>query len=112
MAPPYHSRARRVALGRSGAPAFGRSGEQMATVEELEDAVRRVNALAKTPSTDRMLELYGLYKQATSGDVKTSRPGMFDVKGRAKWDAWSSRKGMTEDAARTAYVALAALLAA
>ena len=84
----------------------------MATVQELEDAVKRVNALTKAPSTSEMLELYGLYKQATIGDVQGSRPGMLDPRGRAKYDAWAARKGMTRDAAREAYVALAKRLGA
>lgn len=34
-----------------------------------------------------MLQLYGLYKQATEGDVSTKAPGMFsmDMKAKAKW---------------------------
>ena len=84
----------------------------MATQEELDQAVSRVNALAKTPSTSEMLDLYGLYKQASAGDVKGSRPGLFDPKGRAKWDAWSGRKGLSQDDARTKYVELAKRLGA
>ena len=44
---------------------------------------------------DEMLKLYGLYKQATVGDVNTERPGTFsmDFAGKAKWDAWSANKG-------------------
>jgi diazepam-binding inhibitor (GABA receptor modulating acyl-CoA-binding protein) len=57
---------------------------------------------------DTLLELYALYKQATSGDVNGSRPGMLDVKGRAKYDAWAKRKGMTKDAAMQAYIDLVA----
>jgi acyl-CoA-binding protein len=57
---------------------------------------------------DTMLELYALYKQSTSGDVSGSRPGMMDVRGRAKYDAWAKRKGMTKDAAMEAYIALVA----
>jgi len=55
---------------------------------------------------DVMLDLYALYKQATSGDVNGSRPGMLDLKGRAKYDAWAKRKGMARAAAIEAYVAL------
>lgn len=55
---------------------------------------------------DVMLDLYALYKQSTSGDVSGSRPGMLDVKGRAKYDAWAKRKGMTKDAAMEAYIVL------
>ncbi|HSD86326.1 MAG TPA: acyl-CoA-binding protein [Kofleriaceae bacterium] len=57
---------------------------------------------------DTMLELYALYKQATSGDASGSRPGMLDLRGRAKYDAWAKHKGMSKDAAMTAYIALVA----
>jgi acyl-CoA-binding protein len=57
---------------------------------------------------DVMLDLYALYKQATTGDVSGSRPGMLDVKGRAKYDAWAKQKGTSKDAAMEAYIALVA----
>ena len=63
-----------------------------------------------TQSTTVQLELYGLYKQATSGDVSGARPGMFDMRGRAKWDAWDKRKGMSTDEAMDAYIAYVAQL--
>ena len=56
--------------------------------------------------TDTMLELYALYKQATAGDVTGDRPGMLDVRGRAKYDAWAKKKGLTKDAAMQAYIAV------
>jgi carboxylesterase len=31
---------------------------------------------------------------------------MLDLRGRAKYDAWAQRKGMTAEAAMTAYVAV------
>ena len=41
-----------------------------------------------------MLELYSLYKQSTVGDNTTEKPpGTLDVKGKAKFNAWKSRKG-------------------
>lgn len=55
---------------------------------------------------DTLLELYALYKQATTGDVGGDRPGMMDLKGRAKYDAWAKRKGMTKDGAMQAYIDL------
>jgi diazepam-binding inhibitor (GABA receptor modulator, acyl-CoA-binding protein) len=57
---------------------------------------------------DVLLDLYAFYKQATTGDVSGSRPGMLDVRGRAKYDAWAKRKGMGKDAAMQAYVDLVA----
>ncbi|CAM9467960.1 unnamed protein product, partial [Phaeothamnion confervicola] len=48
--------------------------------------------------------LYGLYKQANVGDVNTTRPGMFDVAGKAKWDAWNILKGKSKEEAMEAYI--------
>ena len=40
------------------------------------------------PSNEMLLKFYGYFKQATTGPCKTSRPSMFKVVERAKWDAW------------------------
>ncbi len=77
----------------------------------FEQAQVRVKQLAKTPGNDDLLELYALYKQATSGDVSGSRPGMLDLKGRAKFDAWAGKKGLSRDTAMEKYVALVDRLA-
>lgn len=63
-----------------------------------------------TQSTTVQLELYGLFKQATAGDVSGARPGMFDMRGRAKWDAWDKRKGMGANDAMEAYIEYVAKL--
>lgn len=73
-------------------------------MSEFEDARKRVKLLKQTPSPVELLELYALYKQATSGDVLGKRPGMLDVKGRAKYDAWAKKVGLSADAAQDAYV--------
>lgn len=78
----------------------------MTIAEKFEDAQRRVKELKSAPDTDKLLELYALYKQGTAGDAAGARPGMMDFKGRAKWDAWAKQKGVTKDAAMEAYVAL------
>jgi len=65
-----------------------------------------VKNLSKKPSDDQLLKIYGLYKQGTVGDVNTSRPGMLDLKGKAKWDAWEQNKGKSKQAAQQEYVAL------
>ena len=56
-------------------------------------------------SNEDKLEFYALFKQGTVGDCNTERPGMFDLKGKAKWDAWDAKKGMSQDDAKAAYVA-------
>jgi len=76
----------------------------MALDDDFSSAKTRVEKLPKTPASDELLELYSLYKQATQGDVTGSRPGMLDFKGRAKYDAWATRRGMTRDGAKQAYV--------
>ena len=79
--------------------------------EQFENAQTRVNALTSRPSNDHLLELYALYKQATVGDVDGKRPGMLDLKGRAKFDAWQGKKGTGKDKAMESYVALVSRLA-
>lgn len=64
-----------------------------------------VNTLTQRPSNDDLLALYAAFKQATDGDVRGSRPGMLDLKGRAKFDAWAKLKGTKADAAMKLYVA-------
>ena len=78
---------------------------------KFEDAQKRAKELKKTPSNDDLLELYAFYKQATTGDVTGSRPGMLDLKGRAKFDAWTKKKGTSKDDAMTKYAALVDRLA-
>ena len=71
--------------------------------EAFQDAVDRAALLPKQPN-HTLLKLYGLYKQATQGDVTGSRPGALDLRGRAKYDAWASRKGTSQDDAMTDYI--------
>ena len=84
----------------------------MTTPAEFEAAQTRVKGLKSTPNPGELLELYALFKQATQGDVSGSRPGMLDIKGRAKFDAWEKKKGLGKEAAQTAYVKLVSELEA
>mgnify|MGYP005751263305 FL=1 len=83
----------------------------MATQQEFESAVERSKTLTERPSNDVLLQLYALFKQATEGDVNTDRPGGFDFKNIAKWDAWKSQQGKSSEVARQEYVALVNRLA-
>ncbi|MCO5187718.1 MAG: acyl-CoA-binding protein [Anaerolineae bacterium] len=71
---------------------------------QFEQAVATSKTLTKKPSNDVLLQLYSLYKQATSGDVSGKRPGMLDPVGRAKYDAWSKLKGSSAEDAMQQYV--------
>ncbi len=83
----------------------------MSLEHDFAAAQERVKKLSRRPSNDRLLALYGLYKQATEGDATGKRPGMLDVTGRAKYDAWASRRGMDRAGAMQAYVELVDTLA-
>lgn len=82
----------------------------MANDDAFAAAQERVRTLKRRPGNDELLALYGLFKQATAGDVTGGRPGLFDPKGRAKFDAWAARKGTAAADAKKAYVALVAEL--
>lgn len=72
---------------------------------EFNKAAEEVKSLPKKPADDDLLELYALFKQATVGDVNTSRPGMFNLTEKYKWDAWNAKKGTSQEDARKAYIA-------
>ncbi|KAE8223097.1 hypothetical protein CF319_g3814 [Tilletia indica] len=75
---------------------------------QFDKAVSLVQGMPKDgpvqPNQSEQLVFYGLYKQATIGDVNTSRPGMLDFTGKAKWDAWKSQEGKSADEAKAEYV--------
>lgn len=72
--------------------------------EQFEAAVTRVGQLTDDPGPEVKLKLYGLYKQATAGDVEGKRPGFTNPVGRAKYDAWAQCKGMSGDDAEAEYI--------
>jgi len=72
----------------------------------FQQAADDVQNLARRPDNQMLLQLYALFKQGTEGDVSGSRPGMLDVRGRAKFDAWSKLKGTPQEKAKEDYVAL------
>ena len=76
----------------------------------FEKASRDVQTLSHRPDNDTLLKLYAFYKQATVGDISGKRPGVTDVAGRAKYDAWSHLNGMSTDKAMQGYIDLASIL--
>jgi len=77
----------------------------MADLKALfEQAQKDVKTLTKKPSNEDLLTLYSLFKQGASGDVAGARPGMLDMVGRAKYDAWAKLKGTQPDAAMQKYI--------
>jgi acyl-CoA-binding protein len=72
----------------------------------FEKAAVEVMELSKRPDDGTLLKLYGLYKQATQGNIKGKRPGFTDVKERAKYDAWSRLRGKSPEWAMGEYIKL------
>ncbi|XP_045859655.1 acyl-CoA-binding protein-like [Meles meles] len=56
------------------------------------------------PKNDEVLFIYSYYKQAAMGDINTKWPGLFNLKGKAKWDAWDQLKGTSKEDAMKAYI--------
>ncbi|CAG9858717.1 unnamed protein product [Phyllotreta striolata] len=79
----------------------------MSLDEKFQKAAEDIKKLKSKPSDQDLLEIYALFKQATEGDINTSRPGLLDLKGKAKWDAWNGKKGVDKEKAKEQYVAKA-----
>ncbi|KLT73047.1 acyl-CoA-binding protein [Neisseria arctica] len=73
--------------------------------QQFEQAQADVVSLAERPDNATLLKLYSLYKQATEGDVKGDKPGMFDLVAKKKYEAWSNLQGMSSEDAMKGYIA-------
>jgi len=73
---------------------------------QFETAVSESKQLPEKPDNMTLLQIYALYKQATSGDAEGKRPGFGDMVGRAKWDAWNALAGTERNDAMQQYVDL------
>ena len=80
----------------------------MATEEQFQSAVKVIRSLPKNgpfkPTDDLRLQFYGLYKQATEGPNKTSKPAFYDLVGKAKWEAWNKVAELSAKEAMDRYV--------
>lgn len=74
--------------------------------QQFETAAKDVMNLKKRPDNDTLLKLYALYKQGTEGDVSGKRPGITNITGRAKYDAWAKIKGKPKETAMQEYINL------
>ena len=66
---------------------FPRMAETSGLEVSFEAAAAHVASIAGSNQlqNDSLLQLYGLYKQATSGPCTSFRPSFFDRKARSKW---------------------------
>jgi len=88
--------------------------------QQFQAAAERVNNLPADAAAAHMTELYGLFKQATEGDVNMKSdevdPNAADKAdgpaglSQAQWDSWNQFKGVSEEEAMRRYVSRAAEL--
>lgn len=82
--------------------------------QEFQAAVEQVNNLPESTAAHHMTELYGLFKQATDGDVNMDHdevdPNEADNPdgpaglSQGQWESWNQFKGMPEEEAKRRYV--------
>ncbi len=76
-------------------------------VARFEAAVAKVASApadgSMKPSNEMKLKMYALYRQARDGDAQGKRPGLMDLAGRFKYDAWADLKGLAREEAMRRY---------
>ena len=72
----------------------------------FDQAMADSKQLPEKPDNMTLLKIYALYKQGSTGDVDSKRPGFTDMVGRAKWDAWNALKGTDPKTAMQDYIDL------
>ncbi|XP_004278699.1 acyl-CoA-binding domain-containing protein 7 [Orcinus orca] len=93
-----------VDFGRRG----GRAHEVIKKVKaDFEKVAKDMRKLKTRPDDEELKEPYELYKQSVIGDVDTECPGLLNLKGKAKWEAWNLNKGLSKADAMSACISKA-----
>jgi len=74
--------------------------------QKFTKAAEEVKKLQADPDNDEKLKLYALYKIGKNEDFsEAERPGMFDLRGKAKYNAWAAQAnaGVTPTKAQQEY---------
>ena len=74
--------------------------------KEFLSSAEHIKSSGKNFDNDTMLKLYGYYKQGTSGDCDIAEPNFWQLKEKAKWDAWNQHKGVKKTHAMKKYIKL------
>ncbi|XP_066250203.1 acyl-CoA-binding domain-containing protein 6-like [Euwallacea similis] len=65
---------------------------------------RHVQVISGSLSEHTLLQLYGFYKQALEGPCNAPKPSWYDLKGKAKWEAWKSLGELERNEAKNRYI--------
>jgi diazepam-binding inhibitor (GABA receptor modulator, acyl-CoA-binding protein) len=74
------------------------------SIQHLDEAVALTKKFTIKPTNQELLKLYGLYKQATTGDNQEEAPSGFDFVAAAKYSSWLSFKGKSKEDATEDYI--------
>ena len=72
--------------------------------EELLEVMKQRTDLTDKESKDEKLALFSSGKQGKFGNINEPKPGMFDVKGKIKWQAWKDREGQDQEACKREFI--------
>ena len=79
--------------------------------EQFALAQTESKSLSEKPDNETLLKLYSLFKQGSNGDAPNEGPSNpFDIVGKAKFQAWTSLKGISQEEAKKKYIELVASL--
>jgi diazepam-binding inhibitor (GABA receptor modulating acyl-CoA-binding protein) len=95
-----------LSLTSSAPPHLFAKGDTVSLQKKFDKAVADSKQLSERPDNATLLKLYALFKQASEGDNETKKPGMMDMVGRAKWQAWEEIKGLGSEEAMQEYIDL------
>jgi len=68
--------------------------------------VKHIQSIAGTIENDTLLKLYGFYKQSLEGPCNIPKPNWYDLKGKAKWEAWKALGNLDPSEAKNNYIEL------
>lgn len=61
--------------------------------QKFQQAAESTKNLKSRPTDEELLEIYALFKQATVGDNNQPKPGLLQLKEKAKHEFWMRKKG-------------------
>ncbi|XP_036318789.1 acyl-CoA-binding domain-containing protein 6 [Rhagoletis pomonella] len=72
--------------------------------EVFSEAAEHLQKIHHSIDSTDLLEIYGLYKQATCGRCNTQKPSVFNMQSRSKWCAWNDLGEMPSEEAKRLYI--------
>ena len=83
---------------------MGNSDENLE--QDFLSSAEKIKNSGKNLDNDMMLKLYVYYKKGLVGDCNIPCPAFWQVKEKAKWEAWEQHKGMKKTHAMKKYIKL------